>query len=66
MLYNTDTEQESRYQIVGSDESDIDAGMISVSAPLARALIAKEVGDEVSVSLPGGTRNYEIVDVVFE
>lgn len=65
-LLNLDTEEESRYQIVGADESDIDGGFISVTAPLARALIGKEAGDEVTVTLPGGVRKYEIVDVGFE
>ncbi len=65
-LFNLDTEEEAKYQIVGADESDIDHGMISVSAPLARALIGRDVGDEVAVKLPGGTRNYEIVDVIFK
>jgi transcription elongation factor GreA len=64
-LTNLDTDEESTYQIVGADEADIDAGTISVSAPLARALIGKSAGDEVTVNLPGGTRNYEIADVVF-
>lgn len=65
-LLNTDTDDETTYQIVGADESDIDHGLISVSAPLARALIGKEPGDEVKVQLPGGVRNYEIVDVEFK
>lgn len=65
-VLNLDTDQEMQYQIVGADESDIDGGLISISAPLARALIGKEAGDEVAVTLPGGTRNYEIVDVVFK
>jgi len=64
-LTNLDTDEECTYQIVGADEADIDEGTISVSAPLSRALIGKSVGDEVTVSLPGGTRNYEIADVVF-
>jgi transcription elongation factor GreA len=65
-LLNTDTDEETTYQIVGADESDIEHGLISVSAPLARALIGKEPGDEVRVQLPGGVRNYEIVDVEFK
>lgn len=65
-VLNLDTDQESTFRIVGADEADVDAGLISISAPLARALIGKEPGDEVSVKLPGGTRNYEISDVVFE
>jgi transcription elongation factor GreA len=65
-LHNADTDEETTYQIVGADESDIDQGLISVSAPLARALIGKESGDEVVVQLPGGKRHYEIVDVQFK
>jgi transcription elongation factor GreA len=64
-LTNLDTDEASTYTIVGADEANIDEGTISVSAPLARALIGKSAGDEVTVSLPGGTRNYEIADVVF-
>lgn len=62
---NLDTDEEATYQIVGADEADINAGTISVSAPLARALIGKSPGDAVTVNLPGGTRNYEIADVTF-
>src|SRR5262245_57597843 len=64
-LTNISTDEEVTYQIVGADEADINAGTISVSAPLARALIGKEVGDEVKVQLPGGNRHYEIVNVEF-
>lgn len=64
-IFNIDTEDETKYQIVGADESDIDAGTISVTAPLARALIGKEVGDEISVDLPGGKRRYEIVSIEY-
>jgi transcription elongation factor GreA len=62
---NLDTDEETSYQIVGADEADINAGMISVSAPLARALIGKSVGDEVVVNLPAGKRRYEIAEIVF-
>jgi transcription elongation factor GreA len=65
VLLNVTTEEEATYQIVGADEADIAQGTISVSAPLARALIGKEVGDEIKVELPGGTRHYEIVKVEF-
>lgn len=65
-VFNLDTEEESVYQIVGADESDIDSGLLSVSAPVARALLGKEVGDETVVKLPSGQRSYEIVDVVFK
>jgi len=64
-LMNIDTEEELEYRIVGADEADLDQGTISVSAPLARALIAKAVGDEVVVNLPAGIRRYEIVSVDF-
>jgi transcription elongation factor GreA len=65
LLTNLDTDDEVTYRIVGADEADIDHGTISVSAPLARALIGKEPGDEVTVRLPGGTRRYEIGSVEF-
>lgn len=52
-----------QYQIVGDDEADIKAGLISVSSPTARALIGKSVGDVATVAAPGGTREYEILDV---
>ncbi len=61
-----DTDEESTYQIVGVDESDIKAGLLSVSSPLARALIGKEVGDSINVEAPGGARGYEIVSVEFK
>jgi transcription elongation factor GreA len=56
----------SKYQIVGEDEADVKKGLISISSPIARALLTHEVGDEVTVKVPGGTRVYEIVDVTFE
>lgn len=64
-LSNVETSESSTYQIVGADEANIEEGTISVSAPLARALIGKESGDEVTVTLPGGRRTYEITDVEF-
>jgi len=54
------------YQIVGEDEADIKAGRISISSPIARALIGKEAGDEVDVQTPGGVKKYEILDVRYE
>ena len=51
------------YQLVGDDEADIKHGMLSVSSPIARALIGKSEGDVVDVTAPGGTRSYEIVSV---
>jgi transcription elongation factor GreA len=51
------------YQLVGDDEADIKAGFLSVSSPIARALIGKSEGDVVDVTTPGGTRSYEIMSV---
>jgi len=65
LLTNLDTDEENTYQIVGADEADLKNGTISVSAPLARALIGKSTGDEVVVTLPGGTRRYEIGSIEF-
>jgi transcription elongation factor GreA len=55
-----------KYQIVGEDEADIRAGRISVTSPIARAVIGKEEGDTVDVEAPGGTHTYEIVAVRYE
>jgi transcription elongation factor GreA len=54
------------YQIVGDDEADIKAGKISVSSPIARALIGKHAGDSVDVQAPGGVRQYEVLDVLYK
>jgi transcription elongation factor GreA len=54
------------YQVVGEDEADIRAGRISITSPIARALVGKSQGDVVDVSAPGGIRSYEIVTVRFE
>lgn len=65
-LENLDTSEAVTYQIVGAEESDIDHGLISISAPLARALIGKQIGDEVRIKLPAGERCYEVVDIRFQ
>jgi len=62
-LYDNGTEEEVSYRIVGDDEANIAAGMLSVSAPIARALIGKREGDEVEVKTPGGLKEYEIIAV---
>jgi transcription elongation factor GreA len=62
-LLDLDTDQEVRYQIVGDDEADIKAGRISVNSPIARALIGKEEGDEITFNAPAGEKHYEIVAV---
>jgi len=54
------------YQLVGEDEADIRAGRISITSPIARALVGKSEGDVVDVTAPGGVRSYEIVAVRFE
>jgi transcription elongation factor GreA len=64
-LLNVDTDEEVSYQIVGNLESDIEQLKISVSSPIARALIGKEEGDEVEVKTPGGLITYEILGVKF-
>jgi transcription elongation factor GreA len=61
-----DTDEESTYTIVGEDEADIAKGRISVTAPLARALIGKEKGDQVELTTPGGSKGYEIVKVSYK
>ena len=64
-LVEEETEKESAYQIVGVHEADIKASRLSISSPLAKALIGKKVGDTVSVPAPGGDRSYEILDIRF-
>jgi transcription elongation factor GreA len=62
-LLDEDSGKEITYQIVGDDEADIKAGLISVSSPIARALIGKEEGDIAEVDAPGGRKTFEIVEV---
>jgi transcription elongation factor GreA len=64
-LLNMDTEEQVMYQIVGEDEADIKAGKISVSSPIARALIGKNEGDVVAIQVPSGTVEYEIEEVEY-
>jgi transcription elongation factor GreA len=65
-LLNIDNDTEVKYQIVGDYESDIKLNRISVSSPIARALIGKEIDDVVTVQAPGGNIEYEIVDISYE
>ncbi len=58
-----DTDEEKSYQIVGEVEANIEAGLLNVRSPLARALIGKDEGDSVDVVTPGGTRSYEILSI---
>ena len=64
-LVDEDSDEKRKYQIVGDVESDVKHGRISLSSPIARALIGKGKGDTVEVSTPGGTRSYEILKVEF-
>jgi transcription elongation factor GreA len=62
-VVDEDTEEEARYQIVGEHEADVKQGRISVTSPLSRAVMSKEVGDVVEVNTPGGVKAYEILKV---
>lgn len=62
-VLDEDTEEKANYKIVGEDEADVRAGKVSISSPIARALIGKEVGDVVEVAAPGGARSYEILKI---
>lgn len=63
VLENRDTEDQVRYRLVGPFESDLASGTISVTSPIGRAIIGKEVGDEVQVRTPGGLKRFEIIDI---
>ena len=64
-LIDEDTEEEKIYQIVGEAEADVKSGKVSITSPIARALIGKKVGDTVEVNTPGGGKSYEILKVAF-
>ncbi|HEU4518871.1 MAG TPA: transcription elongation factor GreA [Microvirga sp.] len=64
-LVDEDTEEEKTYQIVGEPEADVRSGRVSVTSPIARALMGKTVGDTVEVTTPGGGKSYEVVGVNF-
>ncbi len=65
LLLDEDTEKEVKYQIVGMYEADIKQSRLSITSPLAKALIAKKVGDTVSVPAPSGDRTYEILKITY-
>ena len=65
-LADEDTDEESTYQIVGSHEADVESGRLSLTSPLARALIGKTVSDSVEVTTPGGSKSYEVLKVTFK
>lgn len=62
-LEEEDSGEAVTYQIVGDDEADLKLGLISISSPIARALIGKEAGDVAAVQAPGGVRHYEVIEV---
>lgn len=63
LLYNLQTDEEIRYQLVGPYESDPENGRISVTSPLGQALIGKRIGDEIRVQVPRGVQEYEILEI---
>jgi transcription elongation factor GreA len=65
-LVDEDTEEKKVYRIVGDMEADVKAGRISISSPIARALIGKRKGDSVEVTAPGGARSYEILRIAYK
>ncbi len=64
-LVDEDTEEEKTYQIVGEPEADVRSGRVSITSPIARALMGKTIGDTVVVTTPGGGKSYEVVGVLF-
>jgi transcription elongation factor GreA len=66
VLEDTDTGEEVVYTLVGEDESDVSAGRISVTSPVARALLGKGAGDAVRVQVPKGTREFEVLEVRYD
>jgi transcription elongation factor GreA len=65
-MVDEESDEEKTWQIVGDLEADVAKGKISISSPIARALINKEVGDSVEVAAPGGARTYEVLKVVYK
>lgn len=65
VLMDEETEQEVSYQIVGMHEADVKRARLSITSPLAKALIAKRVGDTIAVPAPGGDRSYEILKITY-
>ena len=65
-LIDEDTDEEKTYQIVGEYEANIEAGLLNIKSPIARALIGKDEGDSVEVRTPGGVRSYEVLSIVYK
>jgi transcription elongation factor GreA len=66
VVLELDNDEEFTYQIVGDDEADIKHGLVSISSPIARALIGKQEGDDVFLETPGGAREFEILEIRYE
>jgi transcription elongation factor GreA len=64
-LMDEDTEEKKIYRIVGEPEADVRAGKLSIGSPVAKALLGKKVGDQVTVNTPGGGKSYEVVSLAF-
>ncbi len=65
VLYDVSSEEKFRYRIVGEDEADITKGLLSISSPIARAIIGKYESDEIQVQTPGGLKEFEIMEVLY-
>ncbi|MBF0521150.1 MAG: transcription elongation factor GreA [Nitrospirae bacterium] len=65
-LFDLETDEEKEYFLVGPDEADVKDGKISITSPVAKALLGKEVGDEVTIQAPAKTFKYEVVEIIFE
>ncbi len=65
-LMDIDSGEELSYRIVGEDEADVKSGLLAYSTPIARALLGKEEGDEIDVTVPGGTRRFEVLQVIYQ
>jgi transcription elongation factor GreA len=66
VLADEHTGEKVQYTITGEEESDVSAGLISVTSPVARALLGKREGDEVTVRVPKGSRSFEVLDIRFD
>jgi len=66
VLLDQDSEEERRYTLVGTDEADLKDGKISILSPVGKALISHRIGDVVTITVPAGTVDYEILDISFE
>ena len=64
-IIDEDTDEENTWQIVGEHEANIEAGLLNVKSPIARALIGKEEGDSVEVRAPGGEKSYEVISITY-